>query len=178
MSAGPQYQWKNGATMRVPADVAASAFEDIRERRGGITAANVLEESRAKSAPLHGEFEWRDDLAAERYRLEQASKIIRSLVVVYTKPDAPDEEIQTRALVSVTLLNNGAEHPEDVEVGQYETVDRVMRDDQLRGQYLRQALRELGSWRKKYSDLQEMTRLFGVVDEILAGQLTLSEAAD
>lgn len=50
----------------------------IYERDGGVRASVVVRESRPKKAPLHDEFEWDNDVAAENYRLNQARALIRA----------------------------------------------------------------------------------------------------
>lgn len=54
----------------------ASKFPD-----GELTAKEILELARPPSSYLHRFFEWDDSVAAERYRLNQARKIIQVLVV-------------------------------------------------------------------------------------------------
>jgi hypothetical protein len=44
---------------------------------GLITADSVVEAAKDPANVLHGEFEWRDDVAAHRYRLQQARQLIR-----------------------------------------------------------------------------------------------------
>lgn len=58
----------------------AAALEEIAQRHGGgLTPPIVVEEARAKDHPLHDYFEWRDGIAAEKYREDQARALIRSV---------------------------------------------------------------------------------------------------
>lgn len=60
---------------------AQKVYEEIGD--GQITPEEVLEKARDESTELHKCFEWDDSIAAEKYRLGQARKILQLLV--YTK---------------------------------------------------------------------------------------------
>jgi len=49
----------------------------IRMKRGVLTAPIVLEEAEDPDHPLHDKFEWDDGEAARRWRLHQASQLLR-----------------------------------------------------------------------------------------------------
>jgi hypothetical protein len=58
----------------------------VRERHGKLTAGVVLADASDPEHPLHDRFEWDDGVAAERFRLEQARTLIRSVRIVYRRP--------------------------------------------------------------------------------------------
>lgn len=65
-------------------------LERIASEHGGqLFTADVIDAARNKKNPLHPAFEWDDTVAAERFRTEQARKLIKSIRVVYE--DRPDE---------------------------------------------------------------------------------------
>ena len=59
---------------------ALDALTEI-ESKLGLTPKNVVEQSRDPSAVLHPCFEWSDDIAAEKFRLNQAATLIRAIKV-------------------------------------------------------------------------------------------------
>jgi hypothetical protein len=59
--------------------IRAKALKELENRFGRITAEKLLEAARAKTHPLHGDFEWDDKKAAYKYRLDQARDIIASV---------------------------------------------------------------------------------------------------
>ena len=59
---------------------ALDALTEI-ESNLGLTPKNVVEQSRNPSAVLHPCFEWSDDIAAEKFRLNQAATLIRAIKV-------------------------------------------------------------------------------------------------
>lgn len=50
-------------------------------RSGKLTAEEVVEDARRETSPLHDLFEWDDAEAAQRWRVEQARVLIRSVRV-------------------------------------------------------------------------------------------------
>ena len=65
------YAWKNERTAafyHATAEQAHEAFEEIRQRDGKLTPAAVVDSARPEESVLHEDFEWRDDVAAEKYR--------------------------------------------------------------------------------------------------------------
>lgn len=145
------YSWKYN--MKVPAEKAGKEMERIERKHGEVTPENVLEESRAEGATLHNLFEWDDTVAAEKYRLNQAGLIIRNLTVtietVETKPTM-------RAYVNVS----------DDTKGRFISITNAMSNEDTREIVLRNALAELKEFRKKYSDLQELSEVFSAIDKI------------
>ena len=74
------YEWKSNSRIKAKPEKAAAVFEEL-ERKGELTPERVVEVSRPKNAPLHGEFQWVDKIAAEEYRKIQARHLIMCLVV-------------------------------------------------------------------------------------------------
>lgn len=69
-----------------PAEITVPVREALErlERDGRLTAAGVLDSARDSASPLHRCFEWDDSVAGERYRLDQARRLIRSVRVEIT----------------------------------------------------------------------------------------------
>lgn len=118
-----------------------------------------MDVSRAEDAPLHGEFEWDDDAAAEKYRVEQARGLIRCLIV---RQDPEEEEQRTvtikplaRAFFNLTRGQG------------YESVARIVQSEDKMARLLGNAFRDLQSFRQKYDALQELDRVMGAIDETL-----------
>lgn len=84
-----KFRWAPGARRPkgVSADDAKREMERVRKKRG-LTPDTLVDESRPETATLHGAFEWRDEVAAEQYRKQQASSLIRAVVTIET-PTTP-----------------------------------------------------------------------------------------
>jgi hypothetical protein len=125
-------------------DSLRDALLDIRQRRGLLTAQVVVEESRSNAAPLHHHFEWDDAVAGEKYRVEQAREIIRSVKIKYADVDGVPSE--TRGFVSVARGNLPAR--------EYLPIEDVRNDPELVAAALRDAEREWRSLYVRYRNLQ------------------------
>jgi hypothetical protein len=152
-----QYGWKPGSRLKISPQIVGEELISIQQRQGALTPAIVVEESRPENAPLHSEFEWRDDIAAEEFRKEQARHMIRHVVV--RKETTSGEPIVVRAFVSVT---------DDQAKQAFFRIEDAMSDPDKRNQVLQQALRDLNAWRRKYDDLTELSAIFAAIDEVAA----------
>ncbi len=57
------------------------ALREIESAEGRLTPEAVIERARDREHPLHDAFEWDNDAAAHKWRLEQARELIRSVKV-------------------------------------------------------------------------------------------------
>ena len=119
---------------------------------GALTPDAVVEAARPADHPLHPIFEWDDSVAAEAWRRSQASDVLRSVVAIM--PERPEMAKPTRAFVSIRADDGPA----------YIPIRRAMSDPEMRDQVLAGAMRELVSWRRRYTELQELAELFAQID--------------
>lgn len=145
------YQWKSAAQIKADAQVAGALFERL-ETNGGLTARRLVDESRPEDAPLHSEFEWDDAVAAEAYREEQASHIIRSLVI---KPEEQSAE-PIRAFFRTT------------EKKTYESISVVLNDTRKMDTLLDAAMKDLRAFQSKYSALKSLIPVMDAIEEFLS----------
>lgn len=76
---------------KLTAQVVGETLADIEDRHGVIDPHTVVDESRPDDAPLHPVFEWRDEIAAERWRVEQARRVVRSVEIVAEDCNQPTQ---------------------------------------------------------------------------------------
>lgn len=134
----------------VDPQVAGRELEKISETHGCLKPAYVVEESREESAPLHGCFEWDNDRAAEKFRCGQAQDLIRNIVAV--KIGALEPATPTRAFISIRQNH------------EYVPVMRVLQEPALQQSMMAAALKELESFRQKYSGLKSLSKLMSAID--------------
>ena len=144
------YQWKTGFFKADP-NVAAGVMAKL-SAENNLTASSLVDVSRPEDAPLHDDFEWNDDVAAELYRQDQARSMIRSIVVV--SEDSPKQET-TRAYVIV-----------QPETHNYEPIQMVVKDEDKLQLLYKQAKRELDSFKAKYAGIKAFADLFKVIDAL------------
>lgn len=69
------------------AEEIAAELLRLHAQAGVLEPTFVVEAARSEDSPLHELFEWDDGMAAEKYRLEQARHLIRSVRVVSSVED-------------------------------------------------------------------------------------------
>jgi hypothetical protein len=105
--------------------------------------------ARDERTESHKLFEWNDEVAAEKYRLEQVRFIMRDLHVV--EIGLNKKKSTTKLEVPVRLFYNL-----EGEKG-YTPTPVIIQDEDLHKKLLRTALNELEAFTKKYSILTELT---------------------
>jgi hypothetical protein len=143
------YRYRTGHGIK---DVAAQA---VGEAVAAIQAANdgratphdLVEVARPEDAPLHPAFEWDDEVAAERFREDQARRVIRSYVVVHR-----DE----RGIEREELANVSIAEPFSEEGPAYVPTRTAMEDPDLRERVVALAKSQLDAWHARYGHLEEL----------------------
>jgi hypothetical protein len=148
------YQWKQGSRVEADAQLVGDELERIRVHQNGrLESEDVVREARDDASPLHPIFDWDNEIAGEKWRIEQAKYLIRSIDVVIERSD--EEAVPIRAFVSVKR---------DEDRSYTSTVD-ALADPVLRAQVVEQAFRELEAWRKRHAELIEFARIFAEIDQ-------------
>lgn len=156
------YQWKQGFRHSVSAQVAGEVCESL-EQNGQLTAKRLVEVSRPVDAPLHPEFEWDDSVAAEQWREQQARCIINTIVIIHPPKKAQEMTLAVEKTGTVRRFFNI-----ESKTGNYESIDRILADDNKRMKLLNQALGDLENFRRKYAELTELEPVFEAVDAVQA----------
>jgi hypothetical protein len=127
----------------------------ITEINDGILRPyDVVDYAKNPTTTLHTKFTWDDAKAAYEYRLEEARRLIRVYVTTI-------ETVSKPIRVWVSLKSDRVK-----EKGGYRLTDDVMRDDEMRKQFLREALEDLKYWRAKYRSIKEFDAIFDAIDEV------------
>lgn len=132
-------------------------LENLRIMHGGtLTPAQLVEDARDRTSPLHPWFEWSNTKAATQYRLNQARHLVQSVEIRYR--DTPEGGAKTtRAFINLSIAGRDRSYHSAIE---------VMSDAARRDKALRAAWRELQAFRAKYRNLQEFATLFADVAEL------------
>lgn len=146
-----KYSYRPGFSFKVPAQVVGETLSKIAED-GEVTSQALLDASRDADAPTHGLFEWDDSVAANRYRLHQATCVINAVEVhIVTKSG---NELSQAAFVNVCKK-------EPARTGSFVPIEVAMSDGEMRSKLMDNALCELKAFRRKYSRLSELSVDFG-----------------
>ena len=152
------YKWE-GYAYSVDANIVGQQFEKIEKEKGEITSQTVLDEARPESSPIHELFEWDDTVAAEKYRLNTASSIIRCLAIEVEDKDK--KPIKCKAFVNVSKESGVTAK------GKFINVSSAMENEDTRDIVIKRALNELRAFQNKYKSLVEFAGLFEEIDNLL-----------
>ena len=146
------YEYRVKGLQKVPAQVAGEIMEQLEQSEAGLSPASLLEASRDENAPMHNEFEWRDDVAAEQYRLNQAGCIIRN---VYRISVETQEQAQVRAFVSTGERQQA-----------YVSIATALTNEQWRKNLLESAKRDMQAFSAKYRNLDELSEVLNAMQKV------------
>lgn len=166
-----KYSYATGYNSKVSAQTVGESLEKITRSGGSVTAQSFLDFSRDENSPTHEMFEWDDSIAAEKYRLQQASNIICHLECTEEVYESEPIEIE---------LEEGTAEPVDsmhfrsayVNVAKRSAVGRkaeyvpiavAMSKEDMRNQVLENALISLKAFERSYSYLQEMSLVIDAI---------------
>lgn len=153
-----KYAYKSHVKDRIsrkPAKIVVERLTLLNDRYGGLlTPKQVVTDARDRRSPLHSYFEWNNTKAAELYRLEQARRLIRSVVLV--ADDSGKKLPPARVFVHVFAK----EEEEDGETaGGYVRTLHALSTEAGRKAVLQSALRDIRIFREKYETLKELAGL-------------------
>lgn len=141
------FEWKPGSRVKADAQIAGEMC-DRMEKRGMLTAKNLVAENRPEDAPLHGCFEWVDSVAAENWREHQARHIINSIVVRTEKKEP------VRVFFKI-----------ESEGSRYDSIETIISNGKSES-LLQQALNELENVRRKYNSIAALNKVWEEVKKI------------
>lgn len=137
-------------------------MQDIYDRRGQLTPADVVEEARSPGHPLHSHFSWDEHENSEKWLLHRAGELIRSVRIEVKPRDEEEAEKKPRTIRAFYSLRNEKGHS-------YEPAEEIARDPHKREMLLQDMERE---WRSLYNRFKE----FEEFAELVQKDLTLAIA--
>ena len=141
------------------AEIYGARIYQLMQKKGKTTinAKEVLQDAKNKTSPYHDHFTWDNKQAGEEHRLMQARQLISAIVIVKVRVEE-SEPIQVRAFVNVI--------DDEGEKG-YVPIDIAISSPNTAGQIVQQALREAKSWKERYEEYQELSRIHKSIEEEL-----------
>lgn len=142
-------EWKVKGLWKADAE---AVYKEITALGDSFSPADIVEAARDESSELHKCFEWRDEVAADKYREHQARMIITQLVVrTETSDNTP---------VSVRVISSANE------VNTYVPTKMLIKSESDYADLLERAKRELQAFQQKYSTLSELQEIFTAIDAL------------
>lgn len=152
-----KYLYRVNGLQKVSADVVGAVCEELANSADGLTPKGLVDVSRDVDAPLHGEFEWDDSIAAERFREKQAMGIINNLRIVEVNVQRKTTEpVHVRAFFNI---ERGTK--------KYIPLHVVAADADSMGKVIEQARKDLAAIRDKYETLNELQSVIGAINAYL-----------
>lgn len=149
------YKWKSGARIKGNAQEAGELFEQLSRTEEGLTARTLLEANKLEEAPLHDDYEWNDEAAADKWRLQQSNHFMNSIVAVrFEESDSEDLPEEVRAFHITT------------EQHKYDPLSIILQSPTKYEALLSTALSELRAFQRKYNTLKELQPVFKAISEV------------
>ena len=149
-------EWKIKGLYKADAE---KVFNEITSIGEEVTPQEVVDYARDKDTELHKCFEWKDRVAAEKYRLHQARAVMQNIitVVAYKGDDDTDKSVTVRAIVSTNKYET-----------KYETVTRAIENPESFARIQTSMLKDIQIFKQryeKYASLKsEYIELFDAID--------------
>ena len=148
------YEYKFPGLYKVPAQTVGELCEELQQSEAGLTPSSFVEASRDPKSPTHTMIEWRDDVAAEAYRLEQAKNIIRSIVVIQEDTDPVEKD---RGFV----ITPGGQST-------YVSLQSALNNEEWKEHLLAQARKDMIAFKAKYRRIAELAAVIDEMDKVQA----------
>lgn len=131
------------------AQIVGTFFEE-KFPLGSILTDAVVEFAQPKTSPIHKYFEWDDTKAAHEFRLDQARKLIKSIVVEIDGSNVP-------AYQNIYIENSGRSYLETAQ---------CMETESIWDQVLASALKEAVNWANRYRTYKDLAPAVAAIDEV------------
>lgn len=139
-----QAEWRFKDLYKADATAVANELSSIK-----CTPENIVEYARNPESELHKCFEWNDTVAAEKYRIEQARQVLRTLVI-------KQENKQDKPPLRLFYKTNQRE--------EYKPINLIVKQDNEYQSLLKRAQDELRAFKRKYSFLTELEEILELID--------------
>lgn len=124
------------------------------------TTKNILSEiKKQKDHVIHEYIEWDDEIASEKYRLQQVRNIVNHVEVKILKSTSSESVRAFHCIVSSNSDKKGKD-----ELTEYVPIAVVMEDDEKRSQVIKRAKTELINWRDRYKIYNELKEIICVLE--------------
>jgi len=149
------FNWKPGSRFKGDPQAIGERITALSDKSGAqVSPEMVLDDAKKKTSPMHNIFTWNDDTAAHQWRTHQARMLLNHITVQIEEcEDSPP----VRAFVCVKTVEDGST---------YVPMVRAMNDAELRSQVLESAWNELVSFKKKYGEYKELSKVFSAMDNL------------
>ena len=149
-------EWKIKGIFKADAQ---RVYEEITSIGETVTPEQIVEAAVDENTELHKCFEWRDSVAAHKYRLSQAQSIIRNISIEkkYKDEDGNDRKTVYRAIVCTNERKNT-----------YETITRCIQNPESYARLREMFLRDLSIFKSRYERYSDIADEFDWLLEMIS----------
>ena len=150
------YEWSKAThspMFKADAQKVGEEIYSICEDFEQATPQQILEKGRDEKTELHKCFEWDDSIAAEKFRLDQARGITRSLVFYRNEQQKENDEPEIRVFHKTEQTRDSGYKPLTVIVANQDEYKKL----------LQRAWLELHAFKEKYKNLKELDYILSLI---------------
>lgn len=157
------YGVRDGYRVKGDAQDIGDELEALKKRHKGVKHDVIWKSARAASSPLHAEFTWNVQEAAEKRWSDEARYLVRAVAIItYRVEDTKKKEpIKARAFLSVP---DDATAPRTSRSLTYHARKDVFRNKKYRAGVLKEAILYLKDGCAKYRELTELDHVWTEID--------------
>ena len=154
-----EYSW-SGLQYAVPAEKVAIHLQKLEEEKGSVTREDFLESARSEDSEIHKLFEWDDTVAAEKYRLRQATDIIHSIKITVMEDEKQPVSMKAFVIPGYTEKQFGKK-------GGYVNIRRATEDADTKDMILHDARKNARWFMDKYRSIEELAEVITAIEGFL-----------
>lgn len=147
------YKWYPQCEFNRKADP-VKVGNELSELGETVNERQIVDKAKDTTTELNKCFEWNDEVAADKFRLEQARRICTMLHIVYLDDKKQEDEKPKEFRVLMHEPGNP---------GYTQTMVIFKQEDRYES-LLKQAMYELRCFKNKYSMIQELKPIFDLID--------------
>lgn len=150
------YKFRDNESFGAPAQVVGEAVEEIRRKHHGkVPVREYVDMARPRDSPIHNTLTWVDSVAAEKWRLKEASEVISAIVVVVNE-EAPTTS-RAPLYIGVGTAGTGSTY--------MRTID-AMSDQDIRRQVMARELGTLRGMQRRLASYQEFEPIWAAIEQV------------
>ena len=140
--------------------VVEKVLSDMVNAHGSITPQMLVEEARNESHALHHYFEWDDALAADKYRLRQATEMILATKFVCMLVERENEDKVKKAIEEASKPHLVRKFlPDFHSTGTYKGRGEVLSEAESRKAIVEKKISTLRAWCSSVVDIDELSEI-------------------
>lgn len=148
------YEFSIKGYHKVSAQTVGEMIENMSKTGIEVTPEVLLDASRDENSPTHCEFEWDDTVAAEKYRIEQATNLIRHIRII--REEAKEQDYKERGFVPIPGGRNV-----------YVPLQTALGKEEYKNFLLKQAKNDMETFLAKYRRVEELAKIVEAMKEYL-----------